>query len=1006
MADDSRYALLIAVSHYEHDDLAALPKTLRDVVDLHDVLVQSYDFSPENVRILWDHPPVTKDSTLFDVDGEEGRLDSDQRQLLVRSATEESVPLAVEEFLSDDVNPDDFRFLYYGGHGLESSAGEFYLALRKSKPNKAAIGISGSALKKWIKNGSKRQLLILDSCNAAAMIEGTRGALPEIPIDFLGDAVLDDQQAMSWEDKGEGRFLLAASKKYQAALETLQFKPQWRNSVYTHHLLAGLRDYAAADDSHKVTPHSLHSFVVERVPGDTAGKQEPRLQALDGTGASFALARKPKLPNDLQIQIDSDSWKDRQAVVARLKADCRNLHCAHSPLALAALKQLSKDADRRVSGEAIDALRVLGEGEETTGGKTPGRGDKSPVRWKKIVWGFLFLGLASGVVYEKETLRGWVSRIFSGDTADLQKAIANQQWSLAELLCREPSSLSSSTLCTADFPKAKQRHLLEGQLIALRSQLAGADTESALLDLQDELQDFPAEFKSDNRAMAFQSELSQKLQQQALVEFVQTLADAKSEAQLASLQSELQRLKANAKDSNTLAVLQLQLDNKIADLDQSEKRFSNQQAIAEIEQLIPAIESRAGLTQIQNQLGTLYKNMEDSTQLDSLQAKLFAKEREFDNLEEAKRLAAKVQQLLAQGTERWKDYNFTTPEGAAALDSYRQVLQIQPSNAAALQGVERIVAYYDSRAESAIAGGDWTRAESMIQGLQRVGSQRPEVGRLQAQMAEAKQQAAQPWFKEMQTIKAGSFTMGSPTSETGRVDDEIAHEVQISPFKMGKYAVSNAWYVEFLNDGPHTIPYGQRWFETQAQDKTSRIVKKSQAYSVEKGFENYPVVNVSWYGAKAFVNWLNKGKNTQRYRLPSEAEWEYAARGGTSTAYWWGDSVKADGAAQANCGGCGSDWDSREPAPVDTFEDNPSELWNTSGNTLEWVEDCYSGYRGYINTPTDGTAKIYNCDRSDVRVLRGGSWSSLPQGLRSANRGYDKPNIRSSTVGFRVAQDF
>ena len=142
-----------------------------------------------------------------------------------------------------------------------------------------------------------------------------------------------------------------------------------------------------------------------------------------------------------------------------------------------------------------------------------------------------------------------------------------------------------------------------------------------------------------------------------------------------------------------------------------------------------------------------------------------------------------------------------------------------------------------------------------------------------------------------------------------------------------------------------------------------------------------PVMNVNWEDAKAYVRWLSE-KTGEDYRLLSEAEWEYVARAGTTTAYWWGNDV---GRNRANCDGCGSRWDVRQTAPVGSFSANPFGLHDVHGNVWEWVEDCWEG----------------DCGR---RVLRGGSWVNIPGDLRSAYRGGYTTGNRNDVNGFRVAR--
>ena len=133
-----------------------------------------------------------------------------------------------------------------------------------------------------------------------------------------------------------------------------------------------------------------------------------------------------------------------------------------------------------------------------------------------------------------------------------------------------------------------------------------------------------------------------------------------------------------------------------------------------------------------------------------------------------------------------------------------------------------------------------------------------------------------------------------------------------------------------------------------------------------------PVRNVSWYDAMAYTEWLWE-QTGDRYRLPTEAEWEYAARAGSTTAYSWGDSI---GRNRANCDGCASLWDGERTALVGTFKANGWGLYDMHGNVWEWVQDCWND--NYEGAPTDGTAWLSgDCDR---RVLRGGSWEASSRG--------------------------
>jgi formylglycine-generating enzyme required for sulfatase activity len=223
---------------------------------------------------------------------------------------------------------------------------------------------------------------------------------------------------------------------------------------------------------------------------------------------------------------------------------------------------------------------------------------------------------------------------------------------------------------------------------------------------------------------------------------------------------------------------------------------------------------------------------------------------------------------------------------------------------------------------------------------------------------------------EMVVVPGGKFLMGQ---------DPGNHEVTIPmAFAVSKFEVT-------FDDWDACVAYGSC---TRANDE-------------DWGRERRPVINVSWKDAKNYVTWLSimTGKP---YRLLTEAEWEYAARAGTPTAYHWGESLPR---GFANCNGCGSRWDEREEtAPVGAFTPNRFGLYDMHGNVWEWVEDCR--HNTYQDAPLDGSAWITgdfaDCSR---RVLRGGSWSSTPENLRSYIRYAHNVDKRDNALGFRVARD-
>lgn len=228
---------------------------------------------------------------------------------------------------------------------------------------------------------------------------------------------------------------------------------------------------------------------------------------------------------------------------------------------------------------------------------------------------------------------------------------------------------------------------------------------------------------------------------------------------------------------------------------------------------------------------------------------------------------------------------------------------------------------------------------------------------------------------QLVTLLPGEFLRGD-TRGDGDPDERPVSGVKIPRgIAIGRYETTFADYDRFCDATGRRRPDDEGW-----------------------GRGRRPVVNVSWRDAVAYAQWLSE-QTGARYRLPTNAEWEYAARAGAQTRYWWGDDTGVD---RANCSGCGSLWDGAAVAPVGRFAANAFGLYDVAGNVWEWVEDCW--YPGYGNAPSDGSAYTAGGE-CDKRVIRGGAWSTPPAELRSANRWRDF-NVRpSDDIGFRVVRD-
>ncbi len=225
---------------------------------------------------------------------------------------------------------------------------------------------------------------------------------------------------------------------------------------------------------------------------------------------------------------------------------------------------------------------------------------------------------------------------------------------------------------------------------------------------------------------------------------------------------------------------------------------------------------------------------------------------------------------------------------------------------------------------------------------------------------------------EMVWIPAGRYDMGS--SRPGADPDERPqHAVHIGRFAIGRFEVSDAEYGRFARGAGRRLP------PIRPPDPNS-----------------YPVVSVSWHDAVAFARWLSQ-ETGRRYRLASEAEWEYAAAAGTGTPYWWGYRV---GAEDAYCHGCGNGVPSG-PGPIGRFRANSFGLFDSAGNVLEWVQDCYAP--SYEGASTDGAAR--EADRCEERVARGGGFSTPTRALRTTKRSRFDAAQGYDDVGIRVARD-
>ena len=264
---------------------------------------------------------------------------------------------------------------------------------------------------------------------------------------------------------------------------------------------------------------------------------------------------------------------------------------------------------------------------------------------------------------------------------------------------------------------------------------------------------------------------------------------------------------------------------------------------------------------------------------------------------------------------------------------------------------------------------------------------------------------------EMVVLPGGVFTMGSPEG-VGDPDERSQREVTVARFAIGRTEVThNQWRACVATTDQVAL------LAARAEDPAADVIGCAPISDSGYGADNRPAINLSWYDAKGYVAWLNAmiagdGENFP-YRLPTEAEWEYAARGGTDTTFSW--EPNADICDYANVANIDTKQryalerdvvdcpdNVRETAPVASFNANPFGLYDMHGNVFEWTEDCWHGSYTDVS-PVDGSAWMSggggDCSKA---ALRGGSWVSSAENLRSANRLEELRINQSANIGFRV----
>lgn len=341
----------------------------------------------------------------------------------------------------------------------------------------------------------------------------------------------------------------------------------------------------------------------------------------------------------------------------------------------------------------------------------------------------------------------------------------------------------------------------------------------------------------------------------------------------------------------------------------------------------------------------------------------------------------------------------------------------------------------ETRLAAAIDGGDFDAAETLLAQLDSASVDGRSVGDFRTRLDNARHYASfspgdvltDPVASggegpAMVVIPLGTFMMGSPSGEQGRAANEGPQfQVRLSRgFAMSRTEVTVGEFRRFINATGYVTSAQQAGRSIVYDESTGGLSERTGVtwqddHLGNRASPDLPVIHVSWNDAKAYVDWLSR-ETGQRYRLPTEAEFEYALRAGNQTTFPWGNEANPP-RVLGNLTGDGDRSESRRtwsnafrgysdghwgPAPVMTYEANAFGLYNMIGNTHEWVEDCW--HDNYQRAPTDGSAWVNpGCTR---RVIRGASWASAPTQVRSAFRLSAAANSTNPRLGFRVVREF
>lgn len=407
-----------------------------------------------------------------------------------------------------------------------------------------------------------------------------------------------------------------------------------------------------------------------------------------------------------------------------------------------------------------------------------------------------------------------------------------------------------------------------------------------------------------------------------------------------------------------------------------------------------------------------------------------------DNLEAQRGLVAVQETMVEWAMEYARELDFESAdrilEDAALVRQNRELIDQAHEEIADFRSDH--AGNLEAAAVQAMDDGQFDKAERILIDLIALGDTHATVNQLRLRMEEARIYGgfkpgqvirdhfmnSATWTPESVIVLAGSFMMGSSAFEDGREDNEgPQHRVSFRRgFAIGKAEVSVGQFRDFVDLSNYKTDAEKFGHSTVYDHYSGRLTQRDdvsweQDYEGGMASDDHPVIHISWNDAQAYVNWLTWGTG-KRYRLPSEAEFEYVLRGGNKGPYWWGKGTpprvvenltgeKDTSRSRRRWEAFFKGYDDKfwGPAPIASFPANPFGLHDIGGNVAEWVRDCW--HDTYLRGPTDGTAWVNpGCKR---RVVRGGYWASSPDQARSAFRLSAKPDHRDARIGFRIARD-